>query len=92
MDTPEDIITMDNGCVCCSVRGDLVRTLGQLSSRRKDFDAILAIIKRTGALNYTRNLAEHEADAAIAALSIIPESDYKQALIALAHIAVERDA
>lgn len=41
MDTPEDIITMDNGCVCCSVRGDLVRTLGQLSSRRKDFDAIL---------------------------------------------------
>jgi len=32
---------MDNGCVCCSVRGDLIRTLGQLSKRRKDFDAIL---------------------------------------------------
>jgi len=32
---------MDNGCVCCSVRGDLVRTLGQLAARRKDFDAIL---------------------------------------------------
>mmetsp|Transcript_26193 Transcript_26193/g.73083 ORF Transcript_26193/g.73083 Transcript_26193/m.73083 type:complete len:276 (+) Transcript_26193:1-828(+) len=32
---------MDNGCVCCSVRGDLVRTLGQLTKRRKDFDAIL---------------------------------------------------
>jgi len=41
MDAPEDLITMDNGCVCCSVRGDLVRTLGQLASRRKDFDAIL---------------------------------------------------
>ena len=41
MDAPEDLITMDNGCVCCSVRGDLVRTLGQLSKRRKDFDAIL---------------------------------------------------
>jgi len=41
MDTPEDLITMDNGCVCCSVRGDLVRTLGQLAVRRKDFDAIL---------------------------------------------------
>jgi len=41
MDTPEDLITMDNGCVCCSVRGDLVRTLGQLAARRKDFDAIL---------------------------------------------------
>lgn len=41
MDAPEDLITMDNGCVCCSVRGDLVRTLGQLAKRRKDFDAIL---------------------------------------------------
>jgi G3E family GTPase len=41
MDAPEDLITMDNGCVCCSIRGDLVRTLGQLAKRRKDFDAIL---------------------------------------------------
>jgi len=41
MDAPEDLITMDNGCVCCSVRGDLVRTLGQLIKRRHDFDAIL---------------------------------------------------
>jgi G3E family GTPase len=41
LDTPEDLITLDNGCVCCSVRGDLVRTLGQLAKRRKDFDAIL---------------------------------------------------
>lgn len=41
LDSPEDIITMDNGCVCCSVRGDLVRTLGQMAKRRKDFDAIL---------------------------------------------------
>jgi len=41
MDAPEDLITMDNGCVCCSVRGDLIRTLGQLAKRRKDFDAIL---------------------------------------------------
>ena len=42
----EDIITMDNGCVCCSVRGDLVRTFGMLVSRRKQFDAI--IIETTG--------------------------------------------
>lgn len=41
LDAPEDLITMDNGCVCCSVRGDLIRTLGQLSSSRKKFDAIL---------------------------------------------------
>lgn len=42
----EDIITMDNGCVCCSVRGDLVRTLGTLTERRKEFQAI--ILETTG--------------------------------------------
>lgn len=46
MDAPEDIITMDNGCVCCSIRGDLIRTLTQLSSRRKSFDAV--ILETTG--------------------------------------------
>jgi G3E family GTPase len=42
----EDIITMDNGCVCCSIRGDLVRTFSVLVSRRKEFDCI--IIETTG--------------------------------------------
>ena len=42
----EDIIMLDNGCVCCSVRGDLVRTFAMLASRRKEFDAI--IIETTG--------------------------------------------
>ena len=41
MADPEDLITMDNGCVCCSLRGDLIRTLGQLAKRRNEFDAIL---------------------------------------------------
>mmetsp|Transcript_23737 Transcript_23737/g.23949 ORF Transcript_23737/g.23949 Transcript_23737/m.23949 type:complete len:434 (+) Transcript_23737:80-1381(+) len=42
----EDIITMDNGCVCCSIRGDLVRTFGMLAERRKEFDAF--ILETTG--------------------------------------------
>jgi G3E family GTPase len=42
----EDIIIMDNGCVCCSIRGDLVRTFGMLCERRKEFDAI--ILETTG--------------------------------------------
>jgi len=41
LDAPEDLIKMDNGCVCCSIRGDLIRTLGQLQSQRQKFDAIL---------------------------------------------------
>lgn len=44
--TREDIITMDNGCVCCSIRGDLIRTFTMLIPRRKQFDAI--IIETTG--------------------------------------------
>ena len=42
----EDIITMDNGCVCCSIRGDLVRTFGMLRDRRHEFNAI--ILETTG--------------------------------------------
>lgn len=42
----EDIITMDNGCVCCSVRGDLVRTFAMLVGRRKEFQTI--ILETTG--------------------------------------------
>lgn len=42
----EDIVSMDNGCICCSIRGDLVRTLNGLVARRKDFHAI--ILETTG--------------------------------------------
>jgi len=44
--TAEEIITMDNGCACCSVRGDLVKAFNSLKSRRKDFD--LVVIETTG--------------------------------------------
>mmetsp|Transcript_15838 Transcript_15838/g.33865 ORF Transcript_15838/g.33865 Transcript_15838/m.33865 type:complete len:357 (+) Transcript_15838:210-1280(+) len=32
---------MDNGCACCTVRGDLVKAFGQLKDRRKNFDLVL---------------------------------------------------
>lgn len=44
--TQEDIIVMNNGCVCCTVRGDLIRTLNDLLRRPERFDAIL--IETTG--------------------------------------------
>lgn len=37
----EDIVTMDNGCVCCTVRGDLVKALLSFLDRRHTFDCIL---------------------------------------------------
>lgn len=55
-------------------------------------DEILNIMEQTGSLTYTQKKAEQEADKAIQALSILPESEQKQALISLAHIAANRRA
>lgn len=51
---------------------------------------ILEAMEHTGALDYTRDQALKASEQAIAALAPLPESDYKQALIGLAHIAVDR--
>lgn len=54
------------------------------------FEAILKIMKKTGSIEYTRQKAIEEADLAKAALSIIPNSEYKEALIGLADLSVKR--
>ncbi|GAB2668885.1 octaprenyl diphosphate synthase [Vibrio panuliri] len=53
-------------------------------------DDILRTMDQTGSLEYTRAKAIEEADKAIAELDVLPESDYKQALITLAHLSVHR--
>lgn len=53
-------------------------------------DQIQAIIESTGALQYTAARAQEAADLAIRALSGIPDSDYKEAMIAIADFAVKR--
>ncbi|MFM7039155.1 MAG: CobW family GTP-binding protein [Planctomycetaceae bacterium] len=42
----EEIFEMNNGCICCTVRGDLIRILGNLMKRRDRFDHIL--VETTG--------------------------------------------
>jgi G3E family GTPase len=42
----EEIFEMNNGCICCTVRGDLIRILGNLMKRKDKFDQIL--IETTG--------------------------------------------
>jgi len=37
----EEVFEMNNGCICCTVRGDLIRILAALMKRRDKFDAIL---------------------------------------------------
>jgi octaprenyl-diphosphate synthase len=58
----------------------------------EELDAIRSAIESTGALNYTARLAREQADAAIEALAPLPRSGFRDALAALARIAVERTA
>ena len=54
------------------------------------FGEVLQIIQQTGALDYTRQQAQREAEAACAALSALSESNYKQSLLQLADFAATR--
>jgi G3E family GTPase len=49
VDSDEEVFEMNNGCICCTVRGDLIRILGGLMKRRGKFDGI--IIETTGLAN-----------------------------------------
>ena len=42
----EELFEMNNGCICCTVRGDLIRTVHGLLARQGDFDAI--VVETTG--------------------------------------------
>ncbi|NMH98822.1 CobW family GTP-binding protein [Pseudonocardia acidicola] len=46
LDAEEEVFEMNNGCICCTVRGDLIRILGALLRRKDRFDAIL--VETTG--------------------------------------------
>jgi G3E family GTPase len=46
IDTDEEIFEMNNGCICCTVRGDLIRIIGNLMKRRDKFDHL--VIETTG--------------------------------------------
>ncbi len=46
VDSDEEIFEMNNGCVCCTVRGDLIRVIGRLIKQKGRFDGIL--VETTG--------------------------------------------
>ncbi|MEM9447556.1 MAG: GTP-binding protein [Cyanobacteria bacterium P01_E01_bin.6] len=46
IDADEEIFEMNNGCICCTVRGDLIRIIGNLMQRRDRFDHL--VIETTG--------------------------------------------
>ncbi|HPG63677.1 MAG TPA: GTP-binding protein [Casimicrobium sp.] len=49
-DTKEQIVEMNNGCICCTVRGDLIRILNNLYKRRAkgEFNFSRVVIETTG--------------------------------------------
>lgn len=46
VDADEEIFEMNNGCICCTVRGDLIRIIAGLMRRSRGFDGI--VIETTG--------------------------------------------
>ncbi|WP_068086913.1 CobW family GTP-binding protein [Polycladidibacter stylochi] len=46
VESDEEVYEMNNGCICCTVRGDLIRTVENLMKRKGAFDAI--IVETTG--------------------------------------------
>jgi len=57
----------------------------------EDLEPILALVHKTGAIDYTRQKAQDEADKAIEALSVLPDSSFKDTLAQLANLAVKRN-
>ncbi len=49
VETDEEVFEMNNGCACCTVRGDLIRIITALLKRRGKFDGI--IVETTGLAN-----------------------------------------
>jgi G3E family GTPase len=49
VDSDEEVFEMNNGCICCTVRGDLIRIIGGLMKRAKKLDGI--IVETTGLAN-----------------------------------------
>lgn len=71
---------------------NLIRAAIENGDGREHLQTVLTAMERTGALTYTREKALEAAQQARQALAGIPDSDYKQALLALADLSVNRIA
>ncbi len=57
---------------------------------REHIDAVMAAIRETDAITYTRSVAHKEADKALQALQVLPDSEYRSSLEDLVKFAVNR--
>jgi octaprenyl-diphosphate synthase len=70
----------------------LIREAIETGNGLCNFTEIMSAMEQTGALIYTKKLAVNASKKAIKALDTVPNSEYKNALIGLANIALERAA
>ena len=70
----------------------LIKEAIEKGNGMQHFDEIMTTMQQTGALSYAKKQALEASDKAIKALAPLTNSEYKAALIGLAHIAVERAA
>ena len=80
------IFTMKNGSQDAA---DRVRQ-AILTGGLENLDAIIADVQACGAIEFTQQQAQQQAELAIESIAILPDSEYKQALVALANSAVRR--
>ena len=68
----------------------LIRQAIEQGNGRHLLETVLSTMKRCGSLEYTYQRAQEEAQKAIDALNALEDSVYKEALIGLAHVAIQR--
>ncbi|WP_218352491.1 octaprenyl diphosphate synthase [Alteromonas lipotrueiana] len=73
-----------------AAQSELIKAAIEEANGMEHLSQIQSVMHETGALEYTRQCADKEVELAIQSLSVVPDSPYKQALISLAHMSVER--
>lgn len=70
----------------------LIKSAIENSDGLEHFDRIIQIMNQNGSIEYTKRLALIEAEKAKASIAILPESIYKDALLALSDLAINRES
>ena len=63
-----------------------------VSGQREALPQLLTLVRSTGGLEYTEQLAKNYTDQARGCLALLPDSPYKKALVGLTHLVLERNA
>lgn len=69
---------------------EMIKAVIENGNGRDKLNAVLNVMQKCGSLDYAMQRARDEAQKAVDALAVLPESEYKQALMSLAYLSVDR--